>query len=197
MNDLIRQIRALPQASSPGDLSRRVMDALPGRRGLPGRLEYALRQAMPASYGNVKRRILLPSDPAELGLCFMSTGVFFLCLGLVVIFSLGFAGVAQKPGGPILYLLPVPAAAVFLVLAGWRQIVMPGGVLPQHADVAAAGGLFAITAVTGFLPGTATGLNLIAAWLGISGLAVSGGLVLTRKLSFKDREVHRENTCSP
>lgn len=197
MNDLIRQIRALPKIQSPEGLSRSVMNALPARRGLAGRLEYALRQATPASSGDVKRRILLPSNPEELGLCYLSAGVFFLCLALVVIFSLGFAGTSGKPDSPALYLTPVLAAAVFLVLAGWRQIVAPGGVIPQHAGITAAGSLFALTAVMGFLPGTAPGLNLVAAWLGISGLAVSGGLILARQLSFKNREVHRENTCSP
>jgi hypothetical protein len=166
--DLADLLRRLPAAEPPRDLSRRVMAALPRRRGIPGRLEHAVARAFSA---RSSKSLFLPANPAEFGLFILSAGLFFCCLTAVIWTRMPFTG-------RFWVFLPALAAGLLLMGHGWRQLQSPGKLIPQQPGLAAVCGVFGINVILGLFHGLHSGPGLIAAWLGLSGILVAGGLGL-------------------
>jgi len=197
MNDLIRQIRALPKIQSPEGLSRGVMDALPSRRGFMGHLEYALRRELCRWDLGDRKSLLLPSNLAECGLTVLSAGIFFMVLPMVVIGGLYFSGPGTTPLSSAVTLFPVLAAAVLLIMAGWEQLKDSRKAIPQRFRFGLAGALFGLAMIAGWGFGFHEAVDVIAAWLGGSGLVVTGGLALIPRVSLSKREVsYAKNTVT-
>jgi len=181
MEDLVKSLRALPMVKPPGDLTQRIMAALPRHRGVLGHLEWALRSGARRRPAGRTGNLLLPSSPEELGLFFLSAGVFFLCLAFSILLRLHLFGSAFDLSGPVVFFLPVLTASLFLILAGWNQIRSPGKVTLNRPRLLAACGLFTLTVVLGLASNSLPGSTLIVTWLGVSGLMVAGALVLIRE----------------
>ncbi len=197
MNDLIRQIRALPKIQSPEGLSRDIMNALPRRRGFPGYLEHALRWEFCRWDLGDRKNLLLPSNLAEWGLTVLSAGIFFMVLPVVIIGGLYFSGSGTDSLFSAVALLPVPAAAVLLIMAGWEQVKNSRKAIPQRFRFGLAGALFGLTMIAGWGFGLHQAVDVIAAWLGGSGLIVTGGLALIPRFSLSNREVsYGKNTVT-
>lgn len=179
--------KAVP-LTAPGELTRRVMGSLPLRMGWRGRLEYIFKKRTLIPVTSEGSSLLLPSSPAELGLLFVSSGVFFLCLSAVVMFRLDFPG----PG-----MFPAAVAGMVLFLTGWRQMNYHREMLPCRLRLAATGTLFVLTMVSGRFMGTAPPLDLVAPWVGTSGLVITAGLAMLPRFLFTGHEVpHAKITCS-
>ena len=167
MMDVVKALRALPAVQPPSDLSRRIMDSLPHRRGFMGRVEYALR----GSFSSRSQSLWLPSSPAELGLFVLSAGLFFCCLTAVIWLRLPFLG--RQPA-----FLPTLAASLILMAIGWRQIRSTRRIITFWPGLAAACSFFAVTLSPGMFFGLLPGLELVTAWIGMFGLAVVAGIIL-------------------
>ena len=174
---LIQSLRLLPAAEPPPDLHHRIMAALPRRRGLAGRLEYHLRIAFS---GQAKGR-LLPSSPAEVGLLVLSTGLFFCCLTAVISLRL-------RLPDHLYAFLPAFAAGLLLMHHGWRQLQTPDKMIVLRSGLAVVCGIFGINAILGLSYGSYSGLGLIAAWLGLSGIMVAGAIILVLAASTAGRK---------
>jgi hypothetical protein len=167
MKDLITKLQSLPVVEPPGDLSARILSALPRHRGLWGRLEYEAARA----FAGRPKSLFLPASPAEFGLFILSAGLFFCCLTAVIWTRVPFAG-------RIWVFLPALAAGLLLMGHGWRQLQSPGKLIAPQPGLAAVCGVFGINAILGLFHGLNSGPGLIAAWLGLSGILVAGGLGL-------------------
>lgn len=187
MKDLEKLLRSMPPLEPPEDLTPRVMASLPNRLGLVDRLGYALRGSTGAGFA---RNILLPSTPAELGLLFLSVGLLIFTLVPAVLIGLYKAGLPLGFSAPVMSLFPALTGAVLLALAGWVQIKSPGTIVPQQLRLGIAALLFGMTVILGWGSGVHQVMNMIAAWLGVSGLIVTAGLALAPRLLFSQREVY-------
>jgi hypothetical protein len=107
------------------------------------------------------------------------------------------AGLTSGLAARFLPFAPALAASVILMTAGWKQIRSPGEVVDIWPGPITICGLFALTMVLGVIPGVRLQLGLIAAWTGLCGIVVVGGLFLVRKRIMPGREVReRRLSCS-
>lgn len=196
LKNLAQALRAMPVTKPPIGLSEQIMAAMPRCRGWLGRLEYTLGrgcEGVPVQSG----KLLLPASPGELGLSFLSAGVFFLCLSAVVLIGLLLSGLGVSLLGAAFSLAPALVGAGLLLLAGFFQLKAPTEIIPQGFRLVVAAVLFGLTMIIGLYSNTQPALDLIASWLGGTGLVVAAAMALISKLSFTNLEVrHAKIVCS-
>ena len=182
-------LRNLPQVIPPSDLHQSIMRSLPGRRGLPGRLEYALKRSMSpnACLGSTR---LLPSKPVEYGITTIITGCFLLFLGLSFVVAVHRTGLEDAFFNALFALAPVLLGSILLAMAGWVQVRSPRLIVRQHSRFAATSFLFILSAIIGYLAGGQHITNMTACLLGLSGLIITLGLALIPMFSMPPREVY-------
>lgn len=188
LKSVAQTLSGLSAVDPPVGLHGRILSGLPSRRGLAGRMELFLRTSFTRPQG-LRAFSILPSSPAEHGLCLLSAGVFFLCLAAVIILRIQPLMASMGHALPLSF-FPALAASAVLLSAGLRQIRSPRGLAPQGLILACAALLFGLSAVMGWFSPGQPALDLAAAWLGVSGLAVMAGLALNaRFLLPKKQEV--------
>ncbi len=180
LKSLIRSLRTLPKAEPPENLTRRIMASLPRRGGFLGRLEYAFTRNLYPGAPATNTFSLLPTSPPEYGMTLLSAGVFFSALFASLLIGFIYVGTGIELSGPVLAMAPALSGAVLLVLAGWAQLKSPHEFLPRSPRLAIIGILFALTAALGALASGPHIMNMLATWLGVSGLIVTLGLILVR-----------------
>ena len=186
MKKVVKALRALPAVQPPSDLSRRILDSLPHRRGFMGRLEYALN--FKGSSAGSSKSPWLPSGPDDLGLFVLSAGFFFCCLTAVIWLWLPLLG--WQPA-----FMPTLAASFILIVIGWRQIHSPRLIITFWPGLAAVCGLFATALSLGLSSDLRPEQELIAAWLGMSGLAMVGVLEMMMAVSRRPAHIRNPNNA--
>ncbi len=181
--DLIQALRQLPVQAPPTDLTSRIMASLPRRRGMLGRMEYAIR----AMRGRPSANLLLPSSPAELGLLQLCAGVFFICLPGAILLQLYLAGITGDLVLPAVNLLPVLLASILLLVTGRTQVASPRQLTHTRRQLFTVAVLFILTTVFGLLAGITPPMDRLITWVGLCGLVITGGLDLARQLAFGRR----------
>ncbi len=185
---MVQHLRDLPEYKPPQDLHQQIMSALPGRRGVLGRLECALR-SFSAGWiaGQVKDAFSLPSTPREMALVFLNMGVFFLIICLILFLRLD-PGLISPGSGFLFYLYLVPslAGAGVLLWLGWKVMRKPCSLKAAGGRLALPAVLFGFTFLAGMVSGGSRELVMVSAWLGLSGLAASGFLALAWRHYFKE-----------
>ncbi len=165
---LLRSLEPVhPQDGLGGGLTDRVMERLPAKRRSWDRAACTLRLAVSTKAHYGERHTILPSDPVEVGFLFLFTGVFLLVVSLIVLFKL-----YMELSHGALTLSPIPSclAAIVLVKHGWIQLASPRRIIGFRSALFGSSCLFASTALAGAaLPGGHP-LELVALWLGLSGL---------------------------
>jgi len=185
MKDMVDLIHSLPLVEPPEDLTGRVMGSLPRRTWLMTRRGCELKRS---TCYEVARKLLLPSGPAELGLLLLSLGFLFLCLVPAVMLGLYLSGLPVVINIQVLSLLPALAGAVLIFRAGLAQINSSRAILPQRLRIGIAGLMFGLTMVLGWGSGTCNIMNMITAWLGVSGVIVTCLLPLVPRFLNTGRE---------
>ncbi|SDB34285.1 hypothetical protein SAMN05660653_01650 [Desulfonatronum thiosulfatophilum] len=188
---LTQSLRTLPVAPVPGDLSERIMAALPRRRGRLGSLEVALTRDLAPKFSGSNTK-LLPSTPGEFGITTFIAGFFFFLLGLVFVIVSHSTGMHGILAHALFALSPALLGSILLVIAGLVQIKSPQVVVQQNARFAVACSLFSLSATIGLVSGGHYLANLSAALLGLSGLLIALGLFSIPKFSLFTREVYCE-----
>jgi len=92
-----------------------------------------------------------------------------------------------------LKMFPAAVAVMVPVLTGWRQMNYPRETFPFRLRLAEAGTPFAIKMVSGSFMGTPPLLDLVAPWVGTSGLVITVWLAMLPKFSFTVHEVPHAN----
>ncbi len=176
---LTQSLRELPLVEPPGDLRERILGTLPRHRGFFGRLEYALKRDLFPHSPSRQTSFFLPSTPSEFGVALLSAGVFFLVMIAVVLVGVspvGQDGQVGLVGGllrPTAALAPAMLAAGLFITAGWMQLQTRQTVNPPRLRLTSAAVLFGLTAAMGLLSNERQALDVIAAWLGLSGIVVA------------------------
>lgn len=192
---LVKSLRSLPAEAAPGDLSARVMAALPRRRGFLGRVEYVLKREL-TPHATRKSLGLLPSTPGEYGITLLFAGLFFLLLALTLVVAIHSAGLDGILAHALFALSPAMLGSILLVVAGWVQITSPRIAVQQNARFAVACSLFGLSAIIGLFSSGHYLVQMTAVLLGLSGLLIALGLFLIPKFSLTTREAcYERKSC--
>jgi prepilin-type N-terminal cleavage/methylation domain-containing protein len=184
VKNLIHSLRSLSLEEPPCDLGGRILDSLPRRRGFWGRLEYTLKRDIFPHSPSQRSSFFLPSTSAEFGLSLLSAGVFFLVMIAVILVGVSQAVLSGMSGGllrPMAAFAPAMIAAGLFMTAGWLQLQTRQTVNPPRLRLTAAGVLFGLTAAMGLFSNEGQTLDMIAAWLGLSGIVVAALLLVGMK----------------
>ncbi len=185
-----QSLRELPTIAPPNGFSQRIMDSLPRRRGILGRLEFALKHNLYPAPPVRQPYSLLPANPFEFGMALLIAGVFFLSLLLALLVSMYWAkaafGLVEPELAVLSTLVPmvlfVLVGTILLLLVGWNQLMSPHAIVFWRLRLRIVGMLFGATAGLGAIGlwlGGQPAIDIIALWMGVSGLIVTLGLTLT------------------
>lgn len=188
---MVQQLRDLPEHTPPPGLHGQIMSALPARRGLFGRLEYALHRFTP-SIARGGGKGLLPSTPAEYGITTVITGCFLLFLAAAFVAAVHRTGLDGAFSNALLALAPAFLGSILLAIAGWVQVRSPQVMVRQYVRYAVAGFLFGLSSIMGWFVGTESITIITSCLLGLSGLIITLMLSLAPVFTLQPRKAYRD-----
>ncbi len=177
----IQALRSLPVEQPPRDLHQNIMAALPRRRGVLGRLEYALKRDL-SSGTQCSKQVFLPTTPAEWGVSAFIAGIFILSLLAAFIVSLQKVLVVPDLYGILFALSPAMLGSILLIVAGWTQAKNHQGMVNQNIRLGVVCFLFVLSACLGYFFSGQYIVNMISIFMGVSGFIVTCGLVLISRI---------------